>query len=110
MSLIPQLGLWQNAIPVALKKLKDATQLNSFTEESFVLQSLSHPCIVQYLGLYEDLNSGDKYIVTEYLAEGSLENWIRAKRASLKILDLIVLARDAAAGLQYLEKRGIIHR
>lgn len=63
-------GVWNGTTPVALKMLKDASQMIEFEKETRLLQSLKHPNIVQYLGLYA-APTGQKYIVTEYLSEGN---------------------------------------
>jgi len=100
-------GEW-NGGDVALKKLKGADQ-ESFTNEAKMLQKLSHPAVVQYLGIYNGAD-GSQYIVMEYLALGSLPQLLRQEEKNLDIMDLVAMAKQAAAGMYHLEASRIIHR
>jgi serine/threonine protein kinase len=77
---------------------------------------------VQYFGLYISQQK-EKYIVTEFLSLGSLENLLRVDGSKLEYSDMISMyatdyvcslpsyrARDAASGMNYLHEQHIIHR
>jgi len=100
-------GEW-SGVSIALKMLKSRDDLNTFENEANLLQQCRHPCITQYLGIYT--NSGVKYIVTEYLSHGSLDVLLRAEKTNISHLDLLALAKDAANGMSFLEKKRILHR
>jgi len=100
-------GEW-SGVSVALKKLRNEDDLNTFENEANILQQCRHPCITQYLGIYT--NSGVKYIVTEYLSHGSLDVLLRKENTRISHDDLLVLAIDAANGMSFLEKKRILHR
>jgi serine/threonine protein kinase len=72
------------------------------------MKNLKHPNIVQFLGIHKD-SAGNKYIVTEFISEGNLQSFMmKQKRFDLR--DLISLSMNAAAGMNYLEKQGKVHR
>lgn len=81
-------GRWQGTTDVALKKLRDMESLEDFQREATMLQSLTHPNIVQFLGLFTDTNQ-NTYIVTEYLAKGSLDSLLRKEKQHLTTVDLL---------------------
>ena len=82
-----------------MKRLKNE-QVEQFYAEASVLKMLNFPNIVKFYGLYQDsldeANSKPYYIVMEFCKLGSLDNFL--KRHQLPIEDLLVLAKDAAAG------------
>jgi serine/threonine protein kinase len=92
-----------------LKKLLDQSQFASFAREAVMLQSVSHPHVVNFLGCYTD-DAGFKYIVTEFMSHGSLQSLVQKLASSLTATDLLAMARHAAAGMRYLEQQKIIHR
>jgi len=67
-----------------------------------------HPNCVQFLGLHST-ESGDYYIVTEYLSKGSLASLVR-QLDELSIKDKLSLAIGTAKGMAYLENQKVIHR
>jgi len=101
--------MWQGTTQVALKKLLDQAHFQTFANEAAILQAISHPHVVSFLGVYTD-DDGFKYIVTEYMNKGSLLSVVQQERLKLTAADLLAMARHAAAGMRYLEKQNIIHR
>jgi len=101
-------GTWNGTTPVALKKLKSKEQIQEFAQEAKVLLSLNHPNIVRCLGLHTS-QTGDQYIVMEYLSNGSLDAVLKTE-SNLKIGDLLIMSKQAAAGMLYLEQQKIVHR
>ena len=92
-----------------MKKLLDQDQFEAFAREAVILQSVSHPHVVNFLGCYSD-KSGFKYMVTEFMSDGGLINLIQKKEKSLTTTDLLAMSLHAAAGMKYLEQRKILHR
>lgn len=93
-------GKW-NGLPVALKSLKNEEHVAEFEQEAAVLEyafpsfhpltlqrKLNHPHIVRYLGIHED-EAGKRYIVTEFVAKGSLADAIVADKNKLKTVNLL---------------------
>lgn len=78
------LGIWNETTSVALKCIKgEAFQRNSGLQSEITLLSrLQHPNIIQYLGLFVD-DAEVPYIVTEYMDEGSLLDYLRRNTKSV---------------------------
>jgi serine/threonine protein kinase len=58
--------------------------MTEFEREAQTISKLNHPNIVHYLGLYVDTTpegQQEKYIVTEYMALGSLDNLLRNNKS-----------------------------
>jgi len=99
-------GRWQG-VDVALKTIPN-DQMRELLEEARVLQSLRHPNVVMFWGLFS-ANSAN-YIVIEYLALGSLHDLLLQSQDKIKMGNIIRMARDVAAGMSYIEQRKIVHR
>jgi len=100
-------GVYRNG-DVALKKLKGQDQ-DSFVNEAAMLGRLKHPNVVQYLGVHTS-KKGEKYIVMEYLSLGSLPGVLKENEKTLNVMDLVAMAKQAAAGMLHLENLRVIHR
>ncbi|MEM3062175.1 MAG: protein kinase [Nitrososphaerota archaeon] len=83
-------GTWNGTTTVALKKLKSSEHLEEFAKEADVLQSLNHPNIVRFLGIYTS-NTGEQFIVMEYLSKGSLDVLLALEKQSLTLSDLLAM-------------------
>jgi len=88
--------------------LKSIEDNDSFLRESSTLRKLHHPNIVQFLGIFTDLN-GSKYIVTEFLSLGSLDNFLHTKK-DIELNILLDITSQIVSGMIYLEQEKIIHR
>lgn len=95
---------------VAVKVLKDSCKAaQNFLAEASVMTSLKHTNLVQLLGVVFDGPS--IYIVTEYMAKGSLVDYLRSRgRLHVSKRDQINFATDTCAGMEYLESKHVIHR
>ena len=98
--------------PVALKILShkytsDQAFIDMFIREARAAGKLSHPHIVQVydVGKQEDLH----YFTVELVSEGSIEKRIDESGA-LPMLEALDIVRQAAKGLEFAEKQGIVHR
>jgi len=97
-----------NDTPIAAKKLKNQDEFEDFIKETQMLFKLKHPNLIQFLGIFIDSN-GDKYIITDYMNQGSLLDVLK-KEKNLPLQKLLQMSIDAAKVLLYLEKEKIIHR
>jgi serine/threonine protein kinase len=79
-----------------------------FRREAQTAGSIDHPNIVRIFDVGEDAESGDMYIVMEYLSGPSLEQML--KDAALPLPRAAEIIRQIASGLDTAHARGIIHR
>eukprot|EP01113_Clastostelium_recurvatum_P024562 TRINITY_DN2930_c0_g1_i1.p1 TRINITY_DN2930_c0_g1~~TRINITY_DN2930_c0_g1_i1.p1 ORF type:complete len:1587 (-),score=298.78 TRINITY_DN2930_c0_g1_i1:135-4202(-) len=102
-------GLWQG-VTVALKTViaTAASDIDALRAEATIMKALSHPNIVQLFGFYED-DEGTLYIVSEYMAGGSLDIMLRQSKTKMEMHQLLKMCRDVTAGMIQLEERGIVH-
>ncbi|MBI4577754.1 MAG: protein kinase [Planctomycetes bacterium] len=105
--------------PVALKVLsreltRDVAFIRMFRREARSAGSLNHPNIVQVFDVGESppgdgAPEGVHYISMEYLSGGSVDDLL-SRQGALPVARALAIARDAARGLDYAERRRIIHR
>lgn len=97
---------------VAIKILRDAnedsTQLEEFLQEVSIMRKVRHKNIVQFIGACT--RKPNLCIVFEYMAGGTVFDYIHRQKDKLKIPTLLKMATDVARGMDYLHKRNIIHR
>ncbi|MBI5360015.1 MAG: protein kinase [Planctomycetes bacterium] len=97
---------------IALKLLseelvKDPTFINLFVQEARSAAQLNHPNIIQ---VYDFNKSGTLcYFSMEFVPYGSVQELL-AKEKKLPQERAIKIILDACAGLEYAEKKGIVHR
>ncbi|HRI64951.1 MAG TPA: protein kinase [Polyangium sp.] len=95
--------------PVALKVLRELNLESSerLSQESRVLETLSHPHIVKYVA-HGITPSGAPYLAMEWLEGESLTS--RLGRVGLRLEESVKLARHVAEALAVAHARGIVHR
>ena len=95
---------------VAIKSVKDDYRgLQQFLAEAAVMTDLSHPHLVQLIGV--SLDEKPVFIVTEFMEKGSLVEYLRSRgRAVIQKQNQLGFARDVADGMAYLEHKDLIHR
>lgn len=87
--------------------LGDATFLKRFEAEALAVAALNHPNVMH---VYDSGIDGElPYIVSEYLAGGSLRGMIDAGHR-LTPSQALLVGLDVARGLDYAHRRGFIHR
>ena len=103
-------AVWQMTTPIALKRLvlDNAAQSGEFHNEAKILQSLRHPGIVMFLGIYR--GSTDRYLATEWMPLGSLLTLLQHEGQRLSFIDRLQMAKDACAGVCGLHNEHIVHR
>ncbi len=83
-------GEWNHAT-VALKSLLKASSIEDYANELELLSELSHPNIVQFLGLFIDKKTSEAFMVLEYLPLGSGLDFVKDEKGNLHESDLIVM-------------------
>ncbi len=99
---------------VAIKVLRrrwsdDQLRIELFQREARVGMSLHHPNIVEILAMNRDKNSGQYYIIMEFVEGGNLRE-ILAIRKKFEPLEAAKIIEDAANGLAFAHSRGVTHR
>ncbi|XP_078448712.1 tyrosine-protein kinase CSK isoform X3 [Lampetra planeri] len=98
-----------NGTAVAVKSLHmESSTLQEFMSEITIMTKLRHRHLVNLLGaaMGEVL-----YIVTEYMAKGSLINYLRSRgRAGITKVEQITFALHVCEGMDYLEEQNFVHR
>ncbi|RWS30392.1 tyrosine-protein kinase Src64B-like protein [Leptotrombidium deliense] len=101
-------GLYKGHTEVAIKTLKAGTMSpQAFLEEAAIMRKCRHDKLVP---LYGVCSQGEPLlIVTEYMCNGSLLDYLRNHR-TLKLPDLLDMGAQIASGMAYLESQKLIHR
>ncbi|XP_047309270.1 uncharacterized protein LOC124912669 [Impatiens glandulifera] len=111
-------GKWRGT-DVAIKRIKKSCFAGSSTEqerlakdfwrEAHILSKLHHPNVVAFYGVVPDGPGGTLATVTEYMSNGSLRNVLIRKHKVLDKRKKLLIAMDAAFGMEYLHMKNIIH-
>ncbi|KAJ6239584.1 serine/threonine-protein kinase -related [Anaeramoeba flamelloides] len=105
-------GTWggkEVAIKVILKELINKDNLKAFQKEIYLLSTLKHENIIQFLGA--SLLKEPYCVVTDFVSGGSLFGLIHKNRnVNLTGKQIKNLAIGTANGMKYLHSYGIIHR
>ncbi|XP_055339018.1 epidermal growth factor receptor-like isoform X2 [Paramacrobiotus metropolitanus] len=97
-------------IPVAIKVLKEGVGVGAAREildEAHVMASVSHPHLVSLLGL---CMTSQIMLITQLLPLGSLLDYVKKNRKSIKSRTFLNWCSQIAKGMKYLEERHMIHR
>ncbi|CAH2064452.1 unnamed protein product [Thlaspi arvense] len=108
-------GLYQNRIPVAVKKIEpgrtaaaSVTHKERFQREVLLLSKLKHDNIVKFVGASIE---PDMIIVTELMRGGTLQKLLWGFRPQpLELKRSLSLALDISRAMEALHSNGIIHR
>ncbi|TYI88752.1 hypothetical protein E1A91_D03G005100v1 [Gossypium mustelinum] len=97
---------------VAIKVLKPervtGELLREFSQEVFIMRKIRHKNVVQFIGACT--RAPNPCIVTEFMARGSLYDYLHQQRGVFKLPSLLKVALDVSKGINYLHQNNIIHR
>lgn len=104
-------GKWQKTIDVAIKTLKPGTMTaEAFLEEAKIMKEFRHNKLV---ALYAVCTREEPmYIITEYMRNGSLLDFLRKPEArnEIKVGHLVYIVSQIATGMAFLESKNLVHR
>lgn len=96
---------------VAIKTLKpgatDKNRLDFLTEAS-IMGQFDDPNVIFLEGVMT--KSHPIMIVTEYMANGSLDTFLRKNDGQLTVIQLVGMMRGISSGMRYLSEMGYVHR
>ncbi|XP_061337550.1 uncharacterized protein LOC133284531 [Gastrolobium bilobum] len=111
-------GKWRGT-DVAIKRIKSSCFSGRLSEqerlgkdfwrEAQILSTLHHPNVVAFYGVVPDGPGGTLATVTEYMVHGSLRNVLLKKERVLDRRRRLIIAMDAAFGMEYLHLKNIVH-
>uniref|UniRef100_A0A670ZAL3 Tyrosine-protein kinase n=2 Tax=Pseudonaja textilis TaxID=8673 RepID=A0A670ZAL3_PSETE len=103
------MGYYKNNVKVAVKTLKEGSMdPNAFLAEANLMKRLQHNKLVR---LHAVVTQQPIYIVTEYMANGSLLDFLSTSQGkNLPLAKLIDFSAQIAEGMAYIERMNFIHR
>lgn len=111
-------GKWRGT-DVAIKRIKKSCftgrsseqerLTTEFWREADILSKLHHPNVVAFYGVVQDGPGGMLATVTEFMVNGSLRHVLLSKERQLDYRKRLIIAMDAAFGMEYLHSKNIVH-
>ncbi|BBN18896.1 protein MpPRAF [Marchantia polymorpha subsp. ruderalis] len=111
-------GKWRGT-DVAIKRIKASCfagrpseqerLIEDFWREACNLGHLHHPNVVAFYGVVADGPGGTLATVTEYMVNGSLKQVLQKKDRTIDRRKRLLIAMDAAFGMEYLHGKNIVH-
>ncbi|KAJ8751053.1 hypothetical protein K2173_016234 [Erythroxylum novogranatense] len=111
-------GKWKGS-DVAIKRIKASCfagrpsererLIADFWKEALLLSSLHHPNVVSFYGIVRDGPDGTLATVTEFMINGSLKQFLQKKDRTIDRRKRLIIAMDAAFGMEYLHGKNIVH-
>ncbi|MGH0145531.1 UNVERIFIED_CONTAM: hypothetical protein FKN15_043189 [Acipenser sinensis] len=106
---VVQLGIWNGKYDVAIKMIKEGSMSeDEFIEEAQIMMKLRHPKLVSLYGVCT--KAYPIYIVTEYMSNGCLLDYMKAHGKELQQTQLLEMCLDVCDAMTYLESQQFIHR
>ncbi|XP_072994329.1 uncharacterized protein [Typha latifolia] len=111
-------GKWKGS-DVAIKRLRpnvfggggfvEERMVADFWKEAHLLGQLHHPNVVAFYGVVTDGPESNLAMVTEYMVNGSLKQVLKRKDRTIDRRKRMIIAMDAAFGMEYLHEKNIVH-
>ncbi|MBZ3882623.1 Cytoplasmic tyrosine-protein kinase BMX [Sciurus carolinensis] len=106
---VVQLGKWKGQYDVAVKMIKEGSMSeDEFFQEAQTMMKLNHPKLVKFYGVCS--KKYPIYIVTEYITNGCLLNYLKSHGKELEPSQLLEMCYDVCEGMAFLESHQFIHR
>ncbi|XP_077324528.1 tyrosine-protein kinase ITK/TSK [Lithobates pipiens] len=106
---VVKLASWQGIKKVAVKMIREGMMSEEdFVEEAQVLMKMSHPKLVQLLGV--STQQMPIFLVFEYMEHGCLNDYLRRNKGTLSRSVALGMCQDVCEGMEYLESSNYIHR
>uniref|UniRef100_J3L919 non-specific serine/threonine protein kinase n=1 Tax=Oryza brachyantha TaxID=4533 RepID=J3L919_ORYBR len=96
------------AIKVVRPERISADMYRDFAQEVYIMRKVRHRNVVQFIGACT--RQPNLYIVTDFMAGGSVYDYLHKKNNSFKIPEILRVATDISKGMNYLHQNNIIHR
>lgn len=104
-----EVGAEQNVLIKTVTGEASAAQASLVVREGLSLLGMNHANVLSVVGAACD-ESGPPLLIYPYMNAGNLKRFLRQSDQVLVTQDLVDMAIQVAEGLQYLHKRGFIHR
>ncbi|KFQ54640.1 Tyrosine-protein kinase BTK, partial [Nestor notabilis] len=102
-------GKWRGQYNVAIKMIREGSMSeDEFIDEAKVMMNLSHEKLVQLYGVCTKQHP--IFIITEYMANGCLLNFLRETRRRFQPAELLEMCKDVCEAMEYLESKQFLHR
>uniref|UniRef100_A0A0E0GNW0 Protein kinase domain-containing protein n=1 Tax=Oryza nivara TaxID=4536 RepID=A0A0E0GNW0_ORYNI len=111
-------GRWKGT-DVAIKRIKNSCfmypssqadkLITEFWREAAIISKLHHPNVLALYGIVNNGPGGTLATVTEFMINGSLKKVLLHKNKYLDWHKRIMVAKDAAIGMEYLHSKDIVH-
>ena len=101
-------GEWKGEAVTVNKMTSGAVTSFDLLDKCAFLKSMEHENHIRFLAVH--MNSEPFLIVTEYVMNGSLKEYLPSEGRDLKMAELIKMLEQVAAAMLYLEEHNCIHQ
>lgn len=101
-------GVCDAGLSVSTRSASALELLQCFKQEVAIMRMVRHKNVVQFIGACSHWPR--LFIVTELMARGSVRDVLDQRGCGLPLPVALKILRDAARGLDFLHRRGIVHR
>jgi len=98
-------GVYNGTNIVAVKKTADKKIMSRLIREANNMKEMHHPNVIMFLG--QDLSSTEIYIVSEWMTDGTLTQFMKIHQMSVDAM--INIGGQIANAMSYISERGMVH-